>query len=118
MTALASAVTRLPRPWLDKKGRFHGLRAAVFALLLLPLLPDAARASWERSCFWVSMKAMVGPARTAWFARSRTLLLRGCMSLVTKSATGPSIPSGTMHWSNGRGMDVGMPPTSIWQNRP
>ena len=43
MTALALAVTRLPRPWLDKKGRFHGPRAAVFALLLLPGLAVAAR---------------------------------------------------------------------------
>ena len=43
MTALAAAVPRLPRPWLDKKGRFHDLRAAVFALLLLPGLVVVGR---------------------------------------------------------------------------
>ena len=43
MTALALSPPRLPRPWLDKKGRFHGLRAAVFALLLLPGLMVAVR---------------------------------------------------------------------------
>ena len=87
-----------------------------FELLLLSLEP-AARASCERSCFWVSMKAMAGPARTAWVARSRTLLFRGWLSEVMKRPTGPSTPWGTMHWSSGREMEVGMPPTSIWQNR-
>ena len=45
MTALALSVARVPRPWLDKKGRFHGMRATVFALLLLPGLAVAVR--WE-----------------------------------------------------------------------
>ena len=82
--------------------------------LELPLL-EAARASSPSSCFWVSMKAMVGPARTAWFARSRTLLFRGCPvgSSVMKMPTGPSIPSGTMHCERGSAIAVGRPPTSI-----
>ena len=82
-------------------------------LALLPELPDAARTRWERTWVCVSMNAIVGPARTAWVARSRTLLLRGCMSLVMKMATGPSMPWGTMHWSKGNEMEVAMPPTSI-----
>ena len=79
---------------------------------VLPLA-EPARTSWLRSCFCVSMNTIVGPARTAWVARSRTLLLRGCMSLVMKMATGPSMPWGTMHWSKGNEMEVAMPPTSI-----
>lgn len=37
------ALPRLPRPWLDRRGRVSGLRAATFALLLLPGLVLAAQ---------------------------------------------------------------------------
>ena len=83
-------------------------------LLLLELL-DAARTSCERTCCWVSMNAMVGPATTGWSARSTASPFSGCWSAVMKMPTGPSMPSGTTHWSNGSEIDMAAPPTSIWQ---
>lgn len=106
--AVAEAADALARMDVASDGEIVVVLAPELLLLLEP-----ASTSWLRSCFWVSMNAIVGPARTAWVARSRTLLLSGCMSLVMKRPTGPSMPWGTMHWSNGSGMEVAMPPMSI-----
>ena len=84
-------------------------------LALLPELPDAARTSWERTWVCVSMNAIAGPATTGWPARLTASPLRGWSSAVIKRPTGPSMPSGTTHWSMGSEMVMGMPPTSIWQ---
>jgi len=63
------------------------------------------------------MNAIVGPA-TSWAeARSRTLLINGWPSEVMKIATGPLIPGGTTQLLNGRAMEVGWPPSIIWQKR-
>jgi len=74
-----------------------------------------ARASWLSIWGWVSMKARVGPAMSCVVARSRTLLMRGCWSEVTKMATGPLMPGGTTQLSKGNGMESDDPPIIIWQ---
>lgn len=40
---MSATFIRLPRPWLDKRGRFSQLRAATFALMLLPGIVLAVR---------------------------------------------------------------------------
>lgn len=84
--------------------------------LLLEDVTPPFRTSWPSAWGWVSMKAIVGPATNWDEARSRTLLRRGWLSDVIQIATGPLIPSGTMHWLIGREIDIGVPPNIIWQN--
>lgn len=80
-------------------------------------VPVPVRMSWPSNSGDESMKAIVGPAMSWVVARSRTLLMRGSLSDVMKIATGPLTPSGTMHSLNAKGMEKGLPPIIIWQNR-
>lgn len=84
-------------------------------LELLPPLTLPPRASWPSIWGWVSMKAMVGPATSWVVARSRTLLMRGCLSEVIQIPTGPLMPLGTTQSLNGRVSEKGAPPSIIWQ---
>jgi len=76
----------------------------------------APRKTWPIICGCVSMNANVGPAITCFWARSWRSLRRGWPSEVINMATGPFIPSGTMHCEMGSGIDMGALPMSIWQN--
>jgi hypothetical protein len=78
----------------------------------------AARTIPLSVCCIVSIKAIVGPATILSCARSTTSLRSAWLSLVIQMATGPSIPFGTMHWLNGREIEKGRPPASIWQKSP
>jgi len=89
----------------------------VVVMELESALDVPVRMSWPRSSGDESMNAIVGPAMSWVVARSRTLLMRGSLSDVMKIATGPLTPSGTMHSFNARGIEKGLPPIIIWQNR-
>jgi len=89
----------------------------VVVMELESALDVPVRTSWPRSSGDESMNAIVGPAISWVVARSRTLLMRGSLSDVMKIATGPLTPSGTMHSLNARGIEKGLPPIIIWQNR-
>jgi hypothetical protein len=79
--------------------------------------PLETRTTWLICSSTTSMKVIIGPAMTVWFARSRTLLFRGWLSAVIQMATGPDMPDGIEHWSMGCETETGMPPAMIWQNR-
>ena len=75
------------------------------------------RTDWPSVSGFESMNAIVGPATIALLPRSRALLFSGCPSDVTQIATGPLMPGGTTQLSIGSAIDVGAPPTSIWQEK-
>lgn len=103
-------------------GVAEAIMAEASAGLMVTVLVDATvvlvpRTSEPRVWGWVSMNAIVGPA-TIWDeARSRTLLTNGWPSEVMKMATGPLIPGGTTQLLNGRAVELGWPPSNIWQKR-
>lgn len=68
---------------------------------LLAAEPLLVRTSWLIVSTVVSMKTMLGPARTFVSVRSRALLASGWSSLVTQTATGPVMFAGTMQLSMG-----------------
>lgn len=82
-----------------------------------PFVPEV-RTSWPSISGWLSTKMNAGPATCLVVSRSMTLLMSGFESLVTQTATGPLMPGGTLHWSRGRLMAKGAPPTIMLQKRP
>jgi len=93
-----------------------GEMIVVVALTDAELLLEPVRIILPRTSAWVSMKAIVGPATNWEVACWTTLAASGCESEVINIATGPFMPCGTMHWLNGKAIEKGKPPASIWQN--
>lgn len=59
-----------------------------------------------------------GPAICFVGSRSTTLFASGLLSDVIQTATGPLMPGGITHWSMGKLIAKGIPPTIMLQNCP